>query len=109
MLQAARLAAMRRLGAPEADAQSLALALWARQEQGLVAPVMFPVIAAQVCATLAASHPDRAQTIALRAGAWMLNAAATLPTAWRQNFLTRAPLLAALPPRDRSLLFGRVA
>jgi len=39
----------------------------------------------------------------------MLNAAATLPPAWRQNFLTRAPLLQALPPRERGLLFGHAA
>jgi DNA-binding SARP family transcriptional activator len=109
MLQAGRLAVLRSLGAPAPEAQTLALALWARQQQGLVAPAMFPVIAAQVCATLAPSHPDIAQTIALRAGAWMLNAAATLPPAWRQNFLTRAPLLQALPPRERGLLFGHAA
>lgn len=109
MLQASRLAALRTLGAPEPDTQALALALWSRQEQGLIAPVMFPVIAAQLCATLAESHPDIAQTIALRAGAWMLNAAATLPPAWRQNYLTRAPLLQVLPPRERGLLFGRAA
>lgn len=109
MLQAGRLAVLRALGAPAHGVQALALALWGRQEQGLVAPAMFPVIAAQVCATLAASHPDIAQIIALRAGAWMLNAAATLPPAWRQNFLTRAPLLQVLPPRERGLLFGRAA
>ncbi|MFN0183735.1 MAG: ATP-binding protein [Aquabacterium sp.] len=110
MLQASRLSALHRLGPSAADppqrAQTQALELWARLDQGLIAPVMFPTLAAALCATLAPSHPDLTQTIALRAGAWMLNAAATLPAAWRQTYLTRAPLLQALPPRERGLLFG---
>lgn len=110
MLQASRLSALHRLGPASTEppqlAQSLARELWARLEQGLIAPVMFPTIAAALCATLAPAQPDLAQTIALRAGAWMLNAAATLPAAWRQNYLTRAPMLQMLPPRERGLLFG---
>jgi len=106
MLQASQLAALR-LARPDAgQGQALALALWAQLEQGLIAPVMYPSIAAQLCATLAPARPDLAQTIALRAGAWMLNAAATLPPAWRHNYLSRAPLLQALPPLQRGLLFG---
>lgn len=113
MLQASRLTVLRAAGADPADladpadsAESQALALWAELSQGLMAPVMYPGIAAQLCASLAPTQPELAQTIALRAGAWMLNAAATLPPAWRHNYLSRAPLLQALPPLQRGLLFG---
>ena len=106
MLQASRLATLRAAGTDLADGPALALALWAQLAQGVIAPVMYPAIAAQLCATLAPTHPDLAQTIALRAGAWMLNAAATLPPAWRHNYLSRAPLLQALPPLQRGLLFN---
>ena len=106
MLQASQLAALRKAGADPGECQALALALWAQLAQGLVAPVPYPSIAAQLCATLAATRTELAQTIALRAGAWMLNAAATLPPAWRHNYLSRAPLLQALPPLQRGLLFS---
>ena len=45
-----------------------------------------------------------AQLIALRASAWMQQAAATLPAEWRRNYLVRAPVLETLPPRERGLL-----
>ena len=73
---------------------------------------MFPHLAAELCAALAGTQPDpqlvthgeTMQVIALRASAWMQRAAATLPAAWRQNYLTRAPILQIMPPLARGLL-----
>jgi hypothetical protein len=44
--------------------------------------------------------------IALRASAWMQRAAATLPAAWRENYLMRAPMLHTLPPAARGLMLA---
>ena len=110
-LQVHRAAALRlagRLG----EAQELALALWQRLEDGIAGIEMFPHIAAELCAALASTHPDSQvgthtetmQVITLRASAWMQRAAATLPASWRQNYLTRAPILQIMPPLARGLL-----
>jgi hypothetical protein len=57
-------------------------------------------------AALADSHVDVAQVIALRASAWMQQAAATLPPAWRENYLMRAPILQTLPSAARASLLS---
>ena len=102
-LQTRRTAALRQAGRG-AEAREQALAVWQRVEDGIVGLELFPRLAAELCATLADSHADLVQTIALRASAWMQLAAATLPPAWRQNYLMRAPILQILPPRARGLL-----
>lgn len=55
-------------------------------------------MAAQLRAALANSHVDLAQVIALRTSAWIQQAAATLPPAWRDNYLSRARMLQRLQP-----------
>jgi hypothetical protein len=47
-----------------------------------------------------------AQVIALRASAWMQQAAATLPSVWRENYPARAPVLQALQPAVRASLLS---
>ena len=91
-LQTRRVAALRAAGRRE-EAQAEALSVWHRVEEGVAGIDMFPRMAAELCAALAASHVDLSQVIALRASAWMQRAAATLPPAWRDNYLTRAPVL----------------
>lgn len=91
-LQTRRVAALR-AAAHSDEAQTQALSVWHRVEEGVAGLEMFPRMAAELCAALAASHVDLAQVIALRASAWMHRAAATLPPAWRENYLTRAPVL----------------
>ena len=110
-LQARRAAALRQAGRT-GEARELALALWQRVEDGMAGIEMFPHLAAELCAALAETDPDRqveahaetVQVIALRASAWMQSAAATLPALWRQNYLTRAPILQIMPPLARALL-----
>ncbi len=94
--QAARVAALRALGRA-AEARSAALALWAALERGVVSAHTFPALAAEAGAALVdAGDADLAQAIALRASAWMQQAAATLPPGWRENYLARAPVLERL-------------
>ncbi len=102
-LQTRRVAALR-LAGRMLEAQEQALAVWQRVEDGIVGIELFPRLAAELCATLADTHPDLMQAVALRASAWMQLAAATLPPEWRQNYLMRAPILQSLPPRARGLL-----
>ena len=102
-LQTRRVAALRMAGRT-AEAQEQALAVWHHVEDGITGIEMFPRMAADLCAALDTGHPDLMQVIALRASAWMHRAAATLPAEWRQNYLTRSPILQALPPRARGLL-----
>ena len=102
-LQSRRVAALRMAGRA-AEAQVQALAVWQRVEDGIVGIEMFPRLAAELCAALADTHADLIQVIALRAAAWMQRAAASLPAEWRQNYLTRAPILQILPPHARGLL-----
>ena len=102
-LQTRRVAALR-LAGRTTEAQIQALAVWQRVEDGITGIEMFPRLAAELCAALAESHADLAQVIALRASAWMQQAAATLPAEWRRNYLVRAPILETLPPRERGLL-----
>jgi hypothetical protein len=64
-------------------------------------------MAAVLCAALADVRADLMQVIALRASAWMQLAASTLPPGWRENYLTRAPILQVLPPGARGLLLAR--
>jgi hypothetical protein len=108
MLQSRRLAALRALKDPAraAEARAVALALWPRVEAGVCGMETFARMAAELCATLAPTDPDLAETIALRAASWMLTAAATLPSGWRENYLARAPLLDTLPPRERGVLIA---
>jgi DNA-binding SARP family transcriptional activator len=101
--QTHRVAALR-LAGRAAEAHEQALAIWQRIEEGITGIEMFPRLAAELCAALADTHADLMQVIALRASAWMQRAAATLPAEWRQNYLTRAPILETLPPRARGLL-----
>ena len=110
-LQVHRAAALRQAGRTR-EAQELALALWQRVEDGIAGIEMFPHLAAELCAALAhtdpeahaVTHAETMQVIALRASAWMQRAAATLPAPWRQNYLTRAPILQIMPPLARGLL-----
>jgi len=102
-LQTRRVAALRMAGrASEATEQ--ALAVWQRVEEGISGIELFPRMAADLCAALADTHTDLMQVMALRAGAWMQLAAASLPAEWRQNYLMRAPILQNAPPRARGLL-----
>ena len=102
-LQTRRVAALRMAGRA-AQAQEQALAVWQRVEDGIAGIEVFPRMAADLCAALSDSHADQMQVIALRASAWMQRAAATLPVEWRQNYLSRSPILQTLPPRARGLL-----
>ena len=102
-LQTRRVAALRMAGRA-AQAQEQALAVWQRVEDGIAGVEVFPRMAADLCAALSVSHADQMQVIALRASAWMQRAAATLPVEWRQNYLSRSPILQTLPPRARGLL-----
>ena len=102
-LQTRRVAALRMAGRA-AEAQEQALAVWQRVEDGIAGVELFPRMAADLCAALADTHPHLMQVIALRAIAWMQPAAASLPAEWRQNYLTRSPILQALPPHARGLL-----
>ena len=102
-LQTRRVAALRMAGRA-AESQEQALAIWQRVEEGIAGIEMYPRPCAELCAALADTHADLTQVIALRASAWMQRAAATLPAEWRQNYLTRAPILQTLPPRARGLL-----
>ncbi len=106
-LQTRHVAALRALGRFD-DAQVQALAAWQRVEEGIAGLEMFPRMAAELCAALADSHADLAQVIALRASAWMQQAAATLPPVWRENYPMRAPILQTLPPAARASLLGRL-
>lgn len=102
-LQTRRVAALRMAGrASEATEQ--ALAVWQRVEEGISGIELFPRMAADLCAALADSHTDLMQVMALRAGAWMQLAAASLPAEWRQNYLMRAPTLQNAPTRVRGLM-----
>ena len=109
-LQTRRVAALRAAGRAD-EAQTQALSVWQRVEEGVAGVEMFPHMAAELCAALAASHADLAQVIALRASAWMQRAAATLPTGWRDNYLTRAPVLHLLqsPARLPAHLSARLS
>ena len=102
-LQTHRVAALRMAGRA-AQAQEQALAVWQRVEDGIAGVEVFPRMAADLCAALSDTHADQMQVIALRASAWMQRAAATLPVEWRQNYLSRSPILQTLPPRARGLL-----
>jgi DNA-binding SARP family transcriptional activator len=108
MLQARRLASLRALrDAARADeARAISLDLWPQIEQGLGGLESFARTGAELSATLAPTDPDLAETIALRVGGWMLKAAATLPSGWRENYLARSAVLDVLPPRGRSALRG---
>jgi len=94
-LQTRRVAALRAAGYGD-EARTQALAVWQAVEAGVAGIELFPRTAAELCAALAGSHVDLAQVIALRASAWMQAAAATLPVAWRENYLMRAPALQLL-------------
>jgi hypothetical protein len=63
-------------------------------------------MAAALCAALADRHAALAQAIALRAAAWMLQAAATLPADGRASYLRHAPASRALPPAARARLLA---
>ena len=102
-LQTRRVATLRMDGCA-AEAQEQALVVWQRVDDGIAAVELFPRMAADLCAALADTHPHLMQVIALRAIAWMQRAAARLPAEWRQNHLTRSPILQALPPHARGLL-----
>jgi len=104
-LQTRRVAALRAVGRLD-DAQVQALATWQRVEEGIAGLEMFPRMAAELFAALVDSHVDVAQVIALRASAWMQQAAATLPPVWRENYLVRAPILQALRPTARGSLLS---
>ena len=108
-LQTHTLAALRRLGGDDVRRRTLALALHQSLERGLVGFDTYPAVAAELCAALADSDPGLSETIAMRAVAWMLNAAATLPPAWRTSYLTRAPFLGVLPAPSRARLARRIA
>ena len=99
-LQTRRVAALRAVQRFD-EARAQALAVWQRVEEGISGVDMFPRMAAELCAALAESHVDLAQVIKLRASAWMHQAAATLPVAWRDNYLSRAPVLQLLLPPAR--------
>ena len=99
-LQTRRVAALRAVGRDD-EAQAQALSAWQRVEEGVAGVDMFPRLASALGAALAASHADLAQVIALRASAWMQRAAASLPLAWRDNYLMRAPALFTLPSPGR--------
>jgi tetratricopeptide (TPR) repeat protein len=104
-LQTRRVAALRAVGRFD-ESQVQALAVWQRVEEGIAGLEMFPRMAAELCAALADSHGDVAQVIALRASAWMQQAAATLPSVWRENYPARAPVLQALQPAVRASLLS---
>jgi DNA-binding SARP family transcriptional activator len=104
-LQTRRVAALRAAGRLH-EAQVQALAVWQRSEEGIAGLEMFPRMAAELRAALAEAHVDLVQTIALRASAWMQQAAATLPAAWRENYLRRAPILQTLRPATRGRLLS---
>jgi len=108
-LQTHMLAALRRQGGDDAQRRTLALALHESLERGVVGFDTYPAVAAELCAALADAEPALSEAIAMRAVAWMLNAAATLPPTWRTSYLTRAPFLAVLPAPSRALLSQRIA
>ena len=95
-LAARRAALLHALGRAD-DAAGAALAAWRSFEAGTCCQdLMLPDFAALLCPALARSHPDLARQIAARARRWMGDAAATLPDAWRENYLARAPALRGL-------------
>ena len=95
MLQAARVAMYIRAGR-DTEAEAAALAAWRRIEGGVLCAQPLPDIAAALCAALRPRHVAVAGEIADRAHAWVQAAAATLPAAWRDNYLARAPALDGL-------------
>lgn len=97
-LQGRRVAALRKAGRDD-EACEIARTAWQAVEEGVIGTEWFPRIAAPLCAALWDSDRELAETIALRASAWMQQAASTLPLAWRENFLHRSPQLEALPAR----------
>lgn len=101
-VQGRRVAALREAGRAD-EAREIAHAAWRAVEEGVTATEWLPRIAAQLCAALWDGERELAETIALRASAWMQQAASTLPQAWRGNFLQRAPLLEALPARRQAV------
>jgi hypothetical protein len=101
-LQTRRVAALRAAGRGD-EAADAALAAWQRIEQGVVGSDLFARIAAELCLALWSAHADLAQVIALRASSWMQHAASTLPAAWRENYLLRAPVLTLLQAMPRTL------
>ena len=97
-VQGRRVAALREAGRAD-EAREIALAAWQCVEDGVTGTEWFARIGAQLCAALWTSDGELAGRIALRSSAWMQQAASTLPTAWRENFLLRAPLLQPLTAR----------
>jgi len=95
MLQAGRVAMYSRAGSG-GEAAEAALAAWQRIEAGLLCAQPLPAVASALCAALRPRHGAIAREIAERALAWMQAAAATLPAAWRDNYLARAPALDGL-------------
>ncbi|MDP3084294.1 MAG: hypothetical protein Q8N44_11485, partial [Rubrivivax sp.] len=99
-LQTRRLAALRGSGAAAAERQALALQIWPRLDAGAIGREPFPRLAGELCLALNADaadpnapHAALAQVIAMRASAWMLRAASTLPLTPRRIYLTQAPVL----------------
>ena len=95
MLQAGRVAMYNRSGHGD-EAAAAALAAWERIDGGVLCAQPLPDVAAPLCEALRLGHGAVARDIADRAHAWMRAAAATLPAAWRHNYLARAPALDAL-------------
>ena len=102
-LQTHRMAALRAGGRVD-EAAALVLTVWQQVEDGVSSIEMFPTLATELCAALSATHAEPMRQIALRASAWMQRAAATLPAAWRDNYLLRAPMHDGLSPSVRGLL-----
>ena len=94
-LQVQRVAALRGAGRG-GEAAAAAVIAWQRIDEGLGGRDRLPVLAGELYAALAGSHPDLAAVIALRASAWMQAAASTLPEGWRHNYLQRTPALSLL-------------
>lgn len=89
-LQTHAMAAMRALDRM-AEARVAAEVVWRRIDQGTCAIELFPRVARELYLAWRGQDDDRAQLIGLRASAWMRKAAMSLPPAWRENYLNRAP------------------
>jgi tetratricopeptide (TPR) repeat protein len=100
-LQARRVAALKAAG-QVGEAVDQAQAVWRRLESGRLPAELYPRVAASLVLALRERQPDLAETIALSATSWMNRAAVTLPPEWRDNFLSRTPLLHALTLRPHA-------
>ncbi len=98
----ARIAGRLAVAQRHAEAAAAARSALAAAERGITPTVPEPDIAADLCAALALADPSRVQSLQQRAHAWLQQAAATLPPAWRDSCIARS----ALKPRTRRMTAG---